>query len=518
MMLLGALMGAAIATTSAPAPQTWLVSVGNNLGRSDEPELRYAESDAERFASVMRQLGRVAPEQELVLRGGDASGFRKALLKTNAQIRRQANGPTRALVVYYSGHADAVGLHMGDTTMSYDELRTIVESSPAKVRVLIVDSCRSGGITQVKGVRPAEPFAIRLEDRIDIEGFAVITSSAGSEDSQESDNLRASFFTHHLINALRGAADRNQDGRVTLQEAYSYAYQETIRSSGRTLQLQHPTYAYDLKGKGDFVLTHLAEGHGRFGTLTIADPGTYLIYENEPQGLLSAEISVRDEGANLLLSPGRYFVQRRARSNYREYSAVVSRNETTRLSDLGYREIEYSRLLRKGGGDRVAVHNLSVAAEVRGPILDGYSVTPGIVAGYGLDLAPLSLGAQLRLSRSTASDVLDATAIEVGLRLRIERYLDLDWFSLSFGALIEGVYIMQSFETTGSAPDRKSFVFGGGALFAIERAFDRFVVRVEGGPIFYGLRTATTTGGAEVGDEVQTPVTYWFGLNIGWRL
>ncbi len=518
-----AIGGWVMATAAALSPasaQTYLVSVGNDLGRRDEPELRYAEADADRFAEVMRQLGRVAPEHELILRGATARTFRTALLRTNAGIRRASTkaGPAPTLVVYYSGHADATGLHLGDTTMSFEELKTIVESSPAKVRVLIVDSCRSGGITQVKGVRPAEPFAIRLEDRLDVEGFAIITSSAGSEDSQESDALRASFFTHHFVNALKGAADKNQDAKVSLQEAYSYAYQETIRSSGRTLQLQHPTYAYDLKGRGDLVLTHLAEGVGRFGVLAISSPGTYLIYEGEADGLLAAEVHVEDEGARLLLSPGGYFIQRRARASYREFDITLARDETVRLRDVDYREIRYSRLLRKGGGARAAVHNLSAGTEVRGPILDGFSVTPNLLLGYAVDLAPITMGLQLRLGRSTADGVLDATASEVSLRLRADRYLDLHALSLSIGGLVEGTYVIQSFETTGSAPDRRGFAFGAGLGIGLERAFGRFVVRVEGGPMVYALSAATTSGGAVVGDETQTLVTYWFGANIGWRL
>lgn len=519
-MRLGLLAGAlAIFAASTASGQTYLVAVGSDLGRADEPELRYAESDAERVASVMRQLGRVAPEHELVLRGGDAAGFRKALLSKNADIRRASRDSTyQALVVYYSGHADAEGLHLGDTTLPFEELRTIVESSPAQMRVLIVDSCRSGGITQVKGVQPSQPFAIRLEDRIEVEGFAIITSSSGSEDSQESHALRASFFTHHLVTALRGAADKNLDAKVTLQEAYSYAYQETIRSSGRTLHLQHPTYAYDIKGKGDLVLSHLVEGQGRFGTLAIAEPGTYLVYENAAQGILTSEVHVHEEGARVLLAPGTYFVQRRARRSYREYEARLQRDETTSLADLKYREIRYSRLLRKGGGTRSAVHNLSVGAEVRGPILDGYSVTPSLQLGYALDLARISVGAQVRLSRSSTESVLDATAYETALRLRADRYLDLPWFSLSLGALIEGAYVAQSFNTTGSAPGRGSFVFGAGAALGIERALGQLVMRLEGGPVFYLLRTATTTGGAEIGQTLDTPVTGWLGLRIGWRL
>ena len=139
------------------------------------------------------------------------------------------------------------------------------------MRLLVVDACRSGAVTRVKGVRKIPEFAIKLEDRVEAEGTAMISSSTAGESSQESDRLRASFFSHHLVNALRGAADRNGDGRVTLSEAYAYSYAQTLRSSGQTLQLQHPTYAYDVKGSGDLVLTTLSGAEHNLGRLRLAD-------------------------------------------------------------------------------------------------------------------------------------------------------------------------------------------------------------------------------------------------------
>ena len=33
--------------------------------------------------------------------------------------------------------------------------------------------------------------------------------------------------------------------------AYAYSYEQTLRSSNRTLNVQHPTYEFDVKGRGD---------------------------------------------------------------------------------------------------------------------------------------------------------------------------------------------------------------------------------------------------------------------------
>ena len=63
---------------------------------------------------------------------------------------------------------------------------------------------------------------------------SVLASSTASELSQESEALRASYFTHHLLSGLRGAADADRDGRVTLSEAYRYAYNRTLVATAAT--------------------------------------------------------------------------------------------------------------------------------------------------------------------------------------------------------------------------------------------------------------------------------------------
>ena len=241
---------------------TYVVAIGNNLGAAGDVPLLYAESDARALLDVMQELAGVEPSHAILIRNGNAESVRKTLLETNLRIRQaqDRSDEKHLLLVYYSGHADQQGLHLGESSLPFDELRNIIESSPATARVLILDSCRSGGVTRVKGAKPAEVFSIAADNRMQAEGVAIITSSSAWEDSHESERLRGSFFTHHFLTALRGAADQDKDSTVTLNEAYSYSYRQTLRSSGRTRSLQHPTYSYDLKGKGDLPLTRLVSG------------------------------------------------------------------------------------------------------------------------------------------------------------------------------------------------------------------------------------------------------------------
>ena len=47
---------------------------------------------------------------------------------------------------------------------------------------------------------------------------------------RESGDIEGSYFTHHMLSALRGAGDRDGNGVVTLAEAYQYAYAHTLGS------------------------------------------------------------------------------------------------------------------------------------------------------------------------------------------------------------------------------------------------------------------------------------------------
>jgi len=507
---------------TAGAVEHYLLAAGNNLGNAGEPPLRYAEHDATVIASILQRLGAIPAQNVVLVRGEDADTFRGVLLELNARIRSRDPDPEgTALTVFYSGHADASGLHLGQSTLPFDELKTILAGSAATVRLLIIDACRSGGLTRVKGAQPAQEFVIRLVDRVRATGVAIITSSSAGEDSYESDALRASFFSHHLANALRGAADSDRDGRVTLDEAYRYTYTQTLRSSGRAVQLQHPTYQYELKGKGDLVLTRLANDRDRSGRLRIGTPGRYVVFEEAEDGLVTAEITVGREGACLVLPAGAYFVQKRDASDYLEYELELEPGQRVALDTLAHRTVKYARLLRKGGGDRVASPGLILLGGFRGGILPGEGVHPHAVLGARLDLPWMTFGLRGRVMRgtgATAGGLTRMTHTEYGLGLTARRYVDFRGFSLSLGLLIEAVRHVQEFSTPGEAPDRSSWSFGFGGLVSTELELSpALAVVCEGGPMTQVFRRALTDAGSVTGQETDSPLTWWAAAGLGWR-
>jgi hypothetical protein len=454
-----------ILMASAPAAawadvQRYALVVGNDAGAPGEARLSYAESDARKIAGVLGSLGDFAPENTVLLLGRSAAEVQRVLISINARIRAESSGSRdTVLFVYYSGHADARALHLGGDTLEISLLRRLVQGSAADFRLLLLDACRSGALTRVKGASAITPFEIRVDERLSGEGVAFLTSSTADEDAQESDELRGSFFTHYFVSGLRGAADKNDDGAVALEEAYDYAYQHTLRASSRTLHgLQHPTFQFDLKGKGGIPLTWVHRAGGR-GVLLKVPPGrTYVLFAGDASGPVVAEIDVSDGRRQIALEPGRYFARARGTDHLLEGAIEIVAGQTLLLPEGELERVEYARLARKGGGGRSHAHGLWLAYQLRSPFWAGAGYCHGARAGYALDLPELSLGAAVGACRAASlNDTLRTRADELALHLGLRRVVDLtSSIGLGIGVDTGVAWLHQSFETQGSAPARDS--------------------------------------------------------------
>lgn len=231
--------------------------VGSNYGGRDRSTLLYASTDANRLAEVMHEMGGLEREDSIVLYDPDPSSLRYSFNQMANKIESALPGSRRVeFIFYYSGHSDEQGLLLGNNTILYGDLREKINTIGADVNIAILDSCFSGSFTRLKGGVRQPPFL--LDQSVDTRGHAFLTSSSADEAAQESDALGASFFTHYFISGLRGAADANQDGKITLHEAHAYASAETLaRTTHTQAGPQHPSYEINLSGSGDLVLTDL---------------------------------------------------------------------------------------------------------------------------------------------------------------------------------------------------------------------------------------------------------------------
>ena len=163
--------------------ERFAVLIGNNHGEDHETPLRYAESDAVRMHEVLRDLGGFEPVNMVLLKNESAETARKTLIAINDRIRSAVALPnTQAvLLVYYSGHADEDSLHLGETRLAIHELAQLARGSSANFRLVVLDSCRSGALTRVKGAKVKAPFALP-DEQVPSDGLAFLTASAESED------------------------------------------------------------------------------------------------------------------------------------------------------------------------------------------------------------------------------------------------------------------------------------------------------------------------------------------------
>jgi hypothetical protein len=280
---------------------------GASLGGPDRTPLRYATSDARAVSRVFRRLGGVALADLVLLEEPDPARIRASLATIGAAAARDRSAGRRVeLFLYYSGHSDEDGLLLGSSRLPYGDLRRLLDEVPADVRVAILDSCASGAFTRTKGGVHRPPFLLDESSRV--KGHAFLTSSAAHEAAQESDRLRASFFTHALVTGLRGAADASGDGLVTLNEAYQFAFRETLAGTEATQGgPQHATYDIGLVGSGDVVMTDLRSADA---LLVLPDALDGRVFVRNAAGHLVAELrKTRGTRIDLALEEGRYDVR-----------------------------------------------------------------------------------------------------------------------------------------------------------------------------------------------------------------
>jgi len=445
----------------------YAVIAGNDAGAAGDIALRYAETDAQKVYDVLLGLGEFRPENMVLLQGRGGAELSRVLISMNARIRAESTaGRDAVLFVYYSGHADNQALHAGGELLELELLSRLVQGSSANFRVLVLDACRSGSLTRVKGSQKTAPFPVLLDPELSGEGLALLTSSTSDEDAQESDALRGSFFTHYFVSGLRGAADRNGDGSISLEEAYGYAYQHTLRASSQTLYgTQHPTFRFDLKGKGAVPLTWVSPRGGRSGQVAFPPGHAYVLLADDEQGPVVAEVGEHDRRRLLALDPGTYFVRGRATDHLLEGLVELGPGQVVQLRESQLEPVEYARLARKGGTDRARAHGPWLAYQLRTPLWSGASACHGLRAGYSIALPQVSLNAGLGACRSVFdNDVLRARADELGVDVAAAHVWDLSALSLSFGGAGGVSWLRQRFDTPGRAPGRDSLGLALGAL------------------------------------------------------
>ncbi|MDE2697558.1 MAG: caspase family protein [Gemmatimonadota bacterium] len=321
----------------------WVLAVGANDGGAKRETLQYAVSDAQNFVQVMETMGGV--DAGVLLSDPHIDHLEEALYVLHNRVA-SAEAARREVLIYYSGHADENGLRLGESLFSYARLRNAMDRMEAEVHIAILDACASGAITRLKGGRRQKAFMVDASS--DMRGYAFLTSSSEDEAAQESDAIGASFFSHYLVSGLRGAADVTGDGRVTLNEAYHFAFQNTLEGTERTRGgAQHPAYDIKMTGTGDVVMTDVRQTSAGL-ILAEALQGRFFI-RNANRQLIAELFKPAGRRVELGLEPGTYRVHMAREIQSATASVELAMGQREILDEAHFEIIARERTTIRGG-------------------------------------------------------------------------------------------------------------------------------------------------------------------------
>ena len=139
--LLLAIAGAPEATLASDVRLA--IAIGSDVGVEGEKPLSFAEEDAKRFRDVLVEVGGVSSDRAYLVTGSDASEVRRVISEAKGRLLELSQIEPTSLIVYVSSHADESDLHLDGSRLPLDELKSLVASMPAALRLLIVDACRT---------------------------------------------------------------------------------------------------------------------------------------------------------------------------------------------------------------------------------------------------------------------------------------------------------------------------------------------------------------------------------------
>ena len=333
---------------AVPHPHAYGIIVGSNAGGAGQKALQYAEDDAQKVADVLHDLGRYGTTDLRVLLHPDSAKILATLDEITAKVKEdQQRGEQATFVFYYSGHAKASALTLGEAELPLVTLRERLRQVPATLTLVVLDACQSGAFARTKGAEPAADFSYNSVSRLTTKGIAVMASSTGQELSQESDALKSSYFTHHLVVGLRGAGDLDGDGKVSLDEAYRYAYRRTLAATARTrVGMQHVTLETDLSGQGDVPVTYPADAKAQ---LEIPGPlDARVLVQHHASGSVVAELQKAPGAAlKIALPAGAYDATIRMKTQILACALTLADNQVTAI-ELGTCQIAAANSVPKG--------------------------------------------------------------------------------------------------------------------------------------------------------------------------
>ena len=259
--------------------QKYALVIGNN--QYDDPgwhDLKTPRLDAEAMAAVLEDAAIGGFDRVVPLVDASVTEMRIAIAEL---FDPRAHKPDDLLLLYFSGHGELDsnnqlyfagketrrGPMVRATGLEARYITGYMDGARSRRQVIILDSCYSGAFGKsAKGSVPTQAIfagdskAIFERDKTlldDIDngyGRHILTASEALQLSWEEDEalgeVQNSFFTHFLVEGLRtGAADRDNDGLIHIDELYDHIREGMARQSRRQTPLK-----FSLQADGNLII------------------------------------------------------------------------------------------------------------------------------------------------------------------------------------------------------------------------------------------------------------------------
>ena len=227
-----------------------IVGIADYAGDS-KSDLTYTVRDAQLFCDFLmsQEGGKVPADHIYILKDSKAS--KANILFYTRKLFAKAGEDDR-VIFFFSGHGSAGYLLPYDAILSssnwlsYEEVKSLFRCAKAKTKLMYADACYSGDFknTFTKKVRNKNISVRRSSD------IAIMLSCGDNQYSMETSSLRQGVFSYFLVKGLKGAADRDSNKLITIQELFYYVCRETQQYAKNKGRYQKPV----LIGKFDLRL------------------------------------------------------------------------------------------------------------------------------------------------------------------------------------------------------------------------------------------------------------------------
>jgi hypothetical protein len=238
--------------SATPGQDAWAIVIGIETYRDKLPVATFAENDAQAFASYLEQTLNVPPNHIKLLLNDRAA--RSDLASAIEEwLPRNARTPGGRVYVFFSGHGapdtetgdaylvpyDADPAYLKTRGYAIDKLYAELNKLSDQQIYVFLDACFSGSgdrTVLAEGTRPLVPVKAP-------EPKAGVASFAAAQPNQTTGGLKAKkhgLFTAHLLDALRGEADANGDGDISLAEVAAHVNGRVQRDARQQNREQTP--------------------------------------------------------------------------------------------------------------------------------------------------------------------------------------------------------------------------------------------------------------------------------------